>query len=235
MSRKRRPGARGRAAADPHAVTSLRLVGQGTVLIKLVLVVTVFDPWARDTFTLPKSAISHTLAFILLGLVVAAIAVGVRGARRVLWSDVAVAAVLVTFALASLFPVDRTLALFGASNRFLGLTHEADLAVTYVGARIFFVSAEEWARLLIGTLAGAVPVIAYAFLQRFGLDPIHYQIDTIRPIATLGNQDIAGGYLGMVLATSFGAMVLWWGALRAGGRACLIMLTLACGLASPVS
>src|SRR6266571_5563745 len=172
MSRKRRPVARGRAAADPPAATYLRLVGQGTVLLKLVLVVTVFDPWARDTFTLPKSAISHALTFVLLGLIVAAVVLGVRGARSLVWSDVAVGGVLVTFALASLFPVDRTVALFGASNRFLGLTHEADLAVTYAGARIFFSSAEEWGRLLVGLLAGAVPVVGYAFLQRFGLDPV---------------------------------------------------------------
>src|SRR5438067_797222 len=119
MSGKRRRPVRERAISDPSPLRYLRFAGQGTVLLKLVLVVTVFDPWARDTFTLPKSAISHALAFILVGLVVAAVAVGARGPRRIVWSDVAVGGVLVTFALASLFPVDRTLALFGASNRFL--------------------------------------------------------------------------------------------------------------------
>lgn len=209
----------------------MRMAGQAVVVLKLVLVVTVFDPWARDTFTLPKSAVSHALAFVLLGLVVAGFAIGVDGLRKLSWVDAAVAAVLIAFALASLAPVDRTLALYGASNRFLGLTHEADLAITYVAIRAFFVTKADWRRMLAGSLAAAVPVIGYAFLQRFGLDPIHFLLDTTRPISTLGNQDIAGGYLGIVLATSFGGALLLWNVLRPGGRALFVVLTAACGIA----
>ena len=209
----------------------LVLAGRAVVIAKLVLVVTVFDPFASDTFTLPKSAVSHSLALVLAALVAGAVIAGASRARGITVLDVGVFATFAGFALASALPVDQTLALFGAPRRFLGLTHQADLLVTYLGARVFFSERDDWKRLLTVGLATMVPVVAYAFIQRFGLDPIHYDLDTTRPISTLGNQDITGGCLGIAWATAFGLAFVFWADLRLLGRLAILTIGTACAIA----
>lgn len=212
-------------------IAAVVLVGQAVVFAKLVLVVTVFDPRAADTFTLPKSAVSHSLAILLAGLVVGAFIVGATRTAQITWLDVAVFATFSAFALASLLAVDQTLAFFGTPRRFLGLTHQADLLVTYAGVRAFFSERSDWKRLLTVVLATTVPVVAYAFIQRAGLDPLHFDVETTRPISTFGNQDIIGGYLGIALATAFGVAVMFWQVLRLGGRVGVLAVGATCGVA----
>jgi O-antigen ligase/cytochrome c-type biogenesis protein CcmH/NrfG len=102
--------------------------------------------------------------------------------------------------------VNPYLAVFG-DRRYLGLTSLltfGELAIaTAVASRL--TPAMPW--LAASIVGSAVITDAYAFVQRLGLDPIHWIADPRpRPFSTLGNPDFYGQYLAVILLATLAAL-----------------------------
>jgi tetratricopeptide (TPR) repeat protein len=213
---KRRPS----APDDARELTNdpLIRVGQGLVVAKIASVVLVFDPNAADSFSLPKSAVSHSFA-VLLGATL--IWLALRHGRGFLrWSPLHLAAGAVVLAMvaATALALDETVALFGAWRRYLGLSQVADNAALYASAVLLFQTQLDRLRLLLAGLAVAVPVTLYALAQRAGLDFVKYKEGT-SPIATLGQPDLLAAFSSIAGVTALATGVWLWRDLGRAGRA----------------
>jgi O-antigen ligase/Flp pilus assembly protein TadD len=190
-----------RLRTDPLFIAAQVVFG-----LKLALTVLLFDPQAFDAFSLVKSAAAHAtslvLAVLLLGLVVT------HGRRVLVWSPMhlAVAALIACYAAATVLALDPQVAVFGTWRRYLGFTQMADDAVVYVAAVLLLPTARDLARLAIVTLATGAVVVLYMFMQQLGLDPVKY-VEGPRPIGTLGQPDLSGGYAGIVASTALAVAV----------------------------
>src|SRR3977135_2531622 len=123
MSRRAR---RVRAAAPSEPSSDflrsrLRLLGIALVCAKLALIPVVFDHDSDVPFSVIKALMSHALAYVLAGVTLGLI---VRFGRPVLvwsWLPLPVVAFLAANIAATVFAVDRLLALYGAHTRMIGL------------------------------------------------------------------------------------------------------------------
>jgi len=209
--------------ADP-----IFLIAQLLVFVKIAVLLVVFDPAAADAFSLPKSTASHAVTYLLLVTLAYLIARHPAAVLRYSSAHLAAAAVLLLFALATPFAISPTIAAFGASRRYLGLSQMADNLVLYGAAVVLFPTLRDLARLLAATAVAVVPVVAYAVVQRAGLDPITYAASTIsRASSTLGQPDIAGGYLSIAASTLIAVVSFRWARLPAIARAALAILAVA--------
>jgi O-antigen ligase/Flp pilus assembly protein TadD len=187
------------------------------VLLKISLVVLVFYPPASDSFALPKSVVSHVSALLLFACVVWLVARYGRAILRITPIHLAMLALVVAFVLATPFAVDRTIGLFGAARRQLGLDQLLDDALLFAAVAMLFPVARDRARLAFGLLVLSAPVAAYGLLQLSGHDFVQYlEVPGARVIAAFGQPDTAGAFFGM-LAIAALAVAAWpWGyALRA--------------------
>lgn len=188
----------------------LRLAAQLLVVLKVALVVFAFDPQALDSFALTKSVMSHITA---LALLVVLIVLFTRDRRpfRITPLHIAIVLLVITFALATAFALDRTIATFGAWRRYLGFDQMLDNGVLFVGVAGAFRSRRERGLLAFGLLAIAVPEVAYGLLQRAGRDFVHYlENPGTLPIGSFGQPDIAGAYFGIVVACGLAVSVWPW-------------------------
>lgn len=224
------------ADAQPNAITELRsdpvfLVAQLLVFTKITLLLVLFDPAAADAFSLPKSTASHAVTYLLLAAAAYLLLRHPAAVLRYSPAHLAVIAVLAVFALASVFAISQDVAFFGASRRYLGLTQMADNVVLYFAACVLFPTAKDLSRLFVVAAAATLPVVAYAIVQRLGFDPVTYAISTVgRASTTLGQPDIAGGFLSIAVATFAAVLVFAWRPIGAVARvavALLIVVTLA--------
>lgn len=229
----------GRVISEEHGPAELLRsdpvfqIAQVLVLVKVMLTVLLMDPRSFDTFTMPKSAAAHGISLVLAALLIWLFAR--HGRTLLLWSPVhgAVGILLLVFAAAVPFALDREVALFGAFKRYLGLTQMLDNAVLFLSVATLFRDRRSL-RLLAGISIGvAVPVLAYALVQFLGLDPFTFQQGPTRiPISTLGNPDIAGAFVSIIGVTALawalilpGRILSWWRLiLGAIGVACLAVL-----------
>ena len=203
-----------------------------------------FDPSSQVAFALPKAEVLGILAYLLAAtLVLTLLATGWR-AIPMSWIHIPVGIYLAIAVAASIFAVDRNLALWGAYDRRLGLVSSLQLGVLYLATATFVRSRRETATVLLGAAAGAAMVLTYAVLQRFDLDPIRWSGEHF-PFSSLGNSNIMGHYfatlaaaslavltalfpwsgrrrIAVALAALFGAFVL--GAVLSGARAPLLGL-----------
>lgn len=203
------PSRNARLAAAAVASDRFVIVAQIVCLLKVSVVVLLLDPHAIDTFTLPKSLLSHELTFILAAALVWLVLV--RRSRRVVVSPLhyAVALVLLTFALATPFALDRQVALFGADRRYLGFMQMVDAAVFFAAVAYLFRTTRDL--VLFAVWIGGITVVvgAYALLQRLALDPFHLPDSTVaRPISTLGQPDFLAPYSIIVAVTCIASMLL---------------------------
>jgi tetratricopeptide (TPR) repeat protein len=213
---------------EAGAIEALRndpvfVLGQFVLVGKIALTLFAFDPIAADTFTLVKSTLAHAGGVVLLAIL---IALALRHGTALLtlsWVTVAAAAVVVSFAVAVVFAVDGTIALYGASRRFLGMTQILDDALVYAAALVLLPTPADLRRVCAATGVAALLVALYGALQHFGVDVIRYEIPTIRPISSLGQPDILAGLLSIAIATLLGVAVLFWSRLRAVERAGLVL------------
>lgn len=214
----------------PTLLAADRVYGaaQVTLFVKLMLTVVVLDAQVVDTFTLPKSVAAHATSLVLGALLVWLFAR--YGRRLLLWSPIHVAAgaLLVAFALATVFALDPTIALFGTPRRFLGLTQMLDNVLLYLAAATLFRDARSLRLLAIVALGTAVPEVLYAVIQKLGLDPLKFREDTAPLIGTFGNPDLLGSYLAMAGITSFAIALLLAAPQSRLLRAGLMALGLAC-------
>jgi O-antigen ligase/tetratricopeptide (TPR) repeat protein len=176
--------------------SKLRAVGVLVVCAKVFLVPIVFDPGADFPFTVPKALLSHGLAYVLAGVL---IALFVRyGARFFVrsWLHVPVLAFLFANTLATVFAADKFLALYGAHGRMLGLGTIADWVVLYFAIVLLVRTRREAIAVLATGLAASVPALAYEAIQLLGKDPFSWNMNvTLRPFGTLGQPTTLSEYL----------------------------------------
>jgi putative inorganic carbon (HCO3(-)) transporter len=208
----------------------LALVAQGVLFVKIVLVLFVIDPQAADAFTLAKSAMSHVTAVVLVSAVAAIL---VRDGRHaIVWSPIHIPVVglLIAFAFASIFALDPYVALYGAWRRYLGLTQLLDFVALYAATVTLIRTPADRRRLFTVCAAAAAIVVGYGLLQRAGIDVLSFrEVTTVTPISTLGQPDVLGGFVGVVLAAVLAVMLLRWNGVRLTGRAGLVLLGAAAG------
>lgn len=189
--------------SDPFLVAA-----QVLVMLKLSLVVLVFDPRVTDTFTLPKSLLSHELTFLVAAAVLLLALVRHSRPLHVTALHYAVGALLAAFLIATPFAVDTQVALFGADRRYLGLVQMIDAAVMFAAVAYLFRTARDLVFLALAILGLTVIVVTYALLQRVGLDPIQFRETTTRPISTFGQPDFLAPYVLLVAATAVSLVAL---------------------------
>ncbi|MDP9320322.1 MAG: tetratricopeptide repeat protein [Chloroflexota bacterium] len=203
----------------PAASVSLVATGQLLVIFKIAIVVFAFDPLALDSFALTKSVVSHITAGLLIVVLLVVLARD-PGLLRPTPIHVAMLALVLAFAAATPFALDREVALFGAWRRYLGLDQMLDHAVLFLGVATLFRTAADRGRLAFGLLMIAVPVSLYALLQWSGHDIVHYiENPGTRPIGTFGQPDTAGAFFGCVVACAAAAALWPWWRIRAWMRA----------------
>lgn len=203
--------ARSRRPARPSWRDSrLRLAIVGLVTIKAVGLVLIFDFTHSlvQAFDLTKSAFSRGMEWALLACLVLAVA---RFGTAILPRSpliVAAAAFLVVNVASAFTAENRYVAVFGGQDRLLGLTFVVDMLVLALAVAVAFRSARDWAIGGAGLTLATLLVAGYAVVQVTGNDPVPWADDPrIRPFATLGNPDMFGQYLSVVLGVSLGVAV----------------------------
>lgn len=182
-------------AAEIRA-SRLRLAGVAILCAKVALVPLVFDQGADFAFVVPKALLSHSLAFLLTGVVAGLI---VRFGRAFIigsWLHIPVLAFLGASAAATLVAADLPLALYGTHARMLGLATIADWVVLYFAA--VFLARTRWEAIaVVASVFGAAGVVlAYEAIQFAGRDPFRWNVDSAsRPFSTLGNATMLAQYL----------------------------------------
>ena len=171
-----------------------------------VLLPLAFDPSSAVAFALPKAEALGILAYLLAAaLVLILLATGWR-AIPLSWVHIPVGVYLATLVAASIFAVDRNLALWGAYDRRLGLVSSLQLGVLYLAAATFVRSRRETVTVLLGAAGGAAIVLSYAVLQRLDLDPLRWS-DERFPFSSLGNPNIMGHYFATLAAASLAVLL----------------------------
>lgn len=211
------------SSADPIRSDILFRAAQVAFGLKITLLVLVFDPRAFNAFGIAKSVVGHATSVALLVLL---IALWVRYRRALIAptaAQVAALGLLVWFALATMFAVDRNVALFGISGRYLGLAQMLDDYVTLIAATCLIRSPRDAARLLAVAVAAVLPAAVYGLAQHLDIDPVRFaQGRDLVPVATLGNPDIAGGYFSIAAVTAIAAVVVIPERLTVAGRLGLV-------------
>lgn len=214
-ARRSQLSARDALVADP-----VFRIAQLVALFKVALVVYVFDPTAADAFGLTKSVFSHATALVLGAGLVWLIARHGPAAVRVTPVHLAVLAVVASFALATPFALDRTIALFGTSRRYLGLDQIFDDAVLFLAFATLYGRRPDRTLAAVGLLGIGLPVCLYGLAQRAGRDIIQYlEAPGGRPIGAFGQPDTAGAFFGMLAVGAFAVAAWPWSGAPRWGRA----------------
>jgi O-antigen ligase len=170
-----------------------------------------FLPNIVDEFVLPKLLLARLLIGILIVLLL------VRWLREgaIVWKrtplDLPLLAFIGTAALASLFAVNRNVAVFGTYDRWEGLLTIVSYALLFwLALQLLSGEAEArgliWSLLISGYIVGAVAIMQ----SGFGLLGGGYFLGAngvTRADATLANPDFTGIFLGMLLPVAFAKLV----------------------------
>src|SRR5438552_411568 len=177
--------------------SKLRTLGLVLICAKVALVPLVFDPAADFAFTVPKALVSHGLAILLGGVLVA---LYLREGRSFLvWSPlhVPVLAFLGANVAATLFAPYVSLAVYGTHARMLGLATVADWTTLYFGVALLVRNGREMLAIALSAVSAAVVVFAYELVQFAGRDPVRWP-DNTQLMSTLGNRTTLAEYLVVV-------------------------------------
>lgn len=160
-------------------------------------------PWGRNSFELPKAS----LLWATVALMGAAWLAGCRRYTTPLQQDrdlrsACGALALVTavsIILSTLFSVNPLLSAQGSYDRMQGaITLLCFLALFLLAAACLREPAQ--IRGLLAAISwGSAPVVAYAFLQLLGLDPLDWRVEGSPVISFLGRSNFVGAYLVLVL------------------------------------
>ncbi len=221
-----RPSAKRQALKETAVRDWLVIAAQAVLFLKIVLVLLVLDPQAADTFTLPKSAVSHLTAVVLMALVGALLVRDGRGAIIRSPIHIPVAALLISFGLATVFALDQNVALYGAWRRYLGFTQLLDSVALYLATVTLIRTSTDLRRLFTVCTAAAAIVLSYGLLQRAGRDVLSFQ-QGATPVSTLGQPDTLGGFAGIALGTALSVLLLRWQLLRLPARVGLVIFAIA--------
>jgi O-antigen ligase/tetratricopeptide (TPR) repeat protein len=177
--------------------SKVRTLGLVLICTKLALVPLVFDPAADFAFTVPKALLSHGLA-ILLGGVMVALYLRV-GRSFLMWSPlhVPVLAFLASNAAATLFAPSLSLAIYGTHARMLGFATIADWTTLYFAVALLVRTKREMFAVAGCSFVAAVIALVYELVQLIGRDPIRWA-DTSQVLSTIGNRTTVAEYLTVV-------------------------------------
>lgn len=200
--------------AQPRAsaLTGLRTVLYGLVLVAGVAVPLLFSPRLYNAFELPKAALSRGLA----GLALLTLAYTPRpgGLRR--WLSQPLVALVLTLAgtlvTATIFSVDPRLSLWGSYDRQFGLlTWLAPLAL-FLAALTALQTPERRHRLAQVLVWSSTFTILYGLVQALGADPFAWESDGASVVmGTLGRSNFLAAYLVMIIPLTLGEL---WSANR---------------------
>ena len=218
-------GHRPQATEAPVLYRALDHVIYATVLAVAVGVPTVFSAWTVESGYV-KDVLRGLL--VLTGVCLWAVRTILYGRTEFARSPLNVAvlcymAAALVATILSPFPLTSVRALWRMLV-FAGL---------YLLAANFAASRRRIAGLLAAVCAGALPVCAYAFVQKLGYDPVHWsQTPEWRVFSSIGNPNMLGGYNAIVIpiAASFAlssrrSLVRALGALAAAASAVCLALT----------
>jgi len=164
----------------------------------------VIDPLALHAFDLPKAVAMHAFAGALAILLIRTM----RDAPIPTWRSFWPVALLVLAAgVSTVTAADVVVALIGETGRYLGLAFVVDMAILTMATALAVRSADDWSLFLVGVLTAIGLVIAYAWIQSFGLDPIPWTGHD-RPFSTLGNPDVLGQVLGIGVGLALGVTIV---------------------------
>lgn len=224
--RDSRPGRARARRQEPSQVSEswLRVAGVWCIAAKLLLVSLAIDPLGADAFAVPKSVASRGLLYM-----VAALAALYIVRRRPLFpmSSLSFTALAVVAAsgVATVLALDTTAALYGAHRRDLGLTSVVDGAALAAAIALFIRTRTD-----LITVGGAAALAlalttGYGILQVLRRDPLSWSDPS--GASFLGNSTSLAGYLVIMGATLFGAILILWSGLRRTAQALLLGLVAA--------
>lgn len=171
------------------------------VAVKAAGLVLLFDPWSIQAQDLPKSLFSRATEWLLVAALVLLVArFGPACIPRTRLHLLVVAFAGAT-AVSAVFAADGYVALYGARERYLGMTFIVDMLVLYAAVAIAFRSDADWRVLGVAAAAAGLVAVGYAGVQYAGLDPVRWADDPrVRPYGTFGNPDMFGHFLGVLFA-----------------------------------
>jgi len=182
--------------ASSLLASRIRLFGLAVLCAKVALVPVVFDRAADLPFSVAKALLSHALAYILFGVLLALV---IRVGRSFLAGSplhVAVLAFVGVNVLATIFAADPLLALYGTHPRMLGLGTLADGAVLYFAFVLLIRTRRDAIAVGASVVASSVLVLAYEALQLAGRDPFEWNVSgAMRPFSALGQTTSLAEYL----------------------------------------
>lgn len=205
---KREAQAQRRAARHLFEASPLRRAVVVTVALKIAAIVLVLDRAGLDVFDLPKSLVSRAFAWVLAGLIVAAV---VRHGPAIVPRTrlhLFVIAFTLANALSAVFAESTYVGIFGERDRYQGLTFIADMIVLYLAVAIAFRTSVDWATLVVFAGSAGALSLAYAVVQYLKLDPVKWALETYgRPFSTFGHPDMYGHFLSISFAVALAIAV----------------------------
>jgi O-antigen ligase/tetratricopeptide (TPR) repeat protein len=199
------------------------MVGVALICAKLALVPVVFDQASDIPFSVPKSLLSHGLAYALTGVILGLLVQYGRPFLVRSWLHVPVLAFLLANVAATLFAADSVLALYGTHDRRVGLATIADGVLLYFAIVLLVRTRREAVAVVVSGLAASAVVLAYEFVQLAARDPFSWNANGAdRPFSTIGQTTNLAEYL-TVVAIGAAAIALFDGRLRVTARVILFL------------
>jgi O-antigen ligase len=179
-----------------------------------------------DQFALPKLALGLTTAGLLVAL--CATPEALRRLRANGWPAALAAAFLCWLALATVFADRPYASVLGTYADYSGLLYYVPGIACFLAAGVLLRGVAALDRAVSMIAIAAAPVVAYALVQRLGLDPVGWDDDFGgRAFSTLGQPLVLGGYLAMILPP-----VVWLALRRSGGERAFLLLEAAAVIAA---
>ena len=195
--------------------SSLRQALVVLVCFKVVGIIVFLDPNGIQSFDLPKSLFSRAIAFVLAGLIVLVV---LRYGHWVIPRTnlhLAVGLFLLANVLSAVFAESQFLAIYGESDRYLGLTFLVDMAVLYLAVAVAFRRAEDFGVFFAAIGVATLLVCGYAAAQYVGIDPVGWlRYEGDRPFSTLGLADQLGHLLSVCFGFALGVLAFAAGRYR---------------------
>ena len=236
--------ARQERAEAPGAASAVARIADGIVeagwLLALALVPVFFNIQSGRPFEPDKTALLRLLAVLMAAAGLVRVVEERQAAKPpstpMRWREspllVCACVYLAAAALSTVFSIEPGLSLWGSHQRLEGLVTLLAHLTVFVSIATRLRRREQLDRLIDATVTASVPVCLYGFVQRFGVDPLDWQVpfQEWRISTTLGNPIFAGDYLAIVLTVTLAAMLWWWGRRGEAGRAArLVVYGLAAG------
>jgi tetratricopeptide (TPR) repeat protein/O-antigen ligase len=174
-----------------------------------------------------KGLLSHALAYALAGVIAALVILEGRSVLVRSWLHIPVVLFLAVNVAATIFAADQLLALYGAHGRMVGLGTIADGVLLYFAIVLLVRTKTDAIYVFASGLAASLLVVAYAFVQFAGRDPIAWNASgTLRPFSTLGQPTSLALYL-TVVCVGAAALGILQTSLPRGVRWFLLLLSAA--------